>query len=288
MNPKISIIVPCYNQAQYLDECLQSVLNQTFISWECIIVDDGSPDNTEEVAKKWVEKDFRFKYIAQPNKGVSAARNLGITNAIGKYIQFLDGDDILECRKLEYQFLILETDDKIDIVYGGSRYFINGNCSDLYALHPRGIVPSIDLHYSDKNQLNVLLIRNVSTICATLYRKQIFERIKFKNTIYEDYLLHIEMAFENFIFHFSSAEEGNCLIRITEDSQMVKHIKDECNGSIFIDEVKRIKAINNSEFGRSQNSEIKIELKKRHFFKTLIYNFIPPILIFGLKRITKK
>ena len=62
MNPKISIIVPCYNQAQYLDECLQSVLNQTFISWECIIVDDGSPDNTEEVAKKWVEKDFRFKF----------------------------------------------------------------------------------------------------------------------------------------------------------------------------------------------------------------------------------
>jgi glycosyltransferase involved in cell wall biosynthesis len=61
--PEISIIVPCYNQAQYLDECLQSVLNQTYQDWECIIVDDGSPDNTEKVVKKWIEKDSRFQYL---------------------------------------------------------------------------------------------------------------------------------------------------------------------------------------------------------------------------------
>ena len=63
MNPLISVIVPCYNQAQYLDECLQSVLDQTYQNWECIIVNDGSPDHTEEVAKKWTEKDPRFKYL---------------------------------------------------------------------------------------------------------------------------------------------------------------------------------------------------------------------------------
>ena len=61
--PLISVIVPCYNQAQYLDECLQSVLEQTYQNWECIIVNDGSPDNTEEVVKKWTEKDPRFKYL---------------------------------------------------------------------------------------------------------------------------------------------------------------------------------------------------------------------------------
>ncbi len=63
MNPLISVIVPCYNQAQYLDECLQSVLNQIYTDWECIIVNDGSPDHTEEIAKKWLEKDPRFRYI---------------------------------------------------------------------------------------------------------------------------------------------------------------------------------------------------------------------------------
>ena len=61
--PLISVVVPCYNQAQYLDECLQSVLNQTYQDWECIIVNDGSSDNTEKIAKKWVSKDPRFKYL---------------------------------------------------------------------------------------------------------------------------------------------------------------------------------------------------------------------------------
>ena len=59
--PKISVVVPCYNQAQYLDECLQSVLDQTYTDWECIIVNDGSPDHTEEIAKKWVEKTSALK-----------------------------------------------------------------------------------------------------------------------------------------------------------------------------------------------------------------------------------
>ena len=60
---KVSIIVPCYNQAQYLDEALQSVLDQTYANWECIIINDGSPDNTKEVARKWVERDCRFIYF---------------------------------------------------------------------------------------------------------------------------------------------------------------------------------------------------------------------------------
>ena len=93
--PLISVIVPCYNQAQYLDECLQSVLDQTFHDWECIIVNDGSPDNTEEVAKRWVEKDARFRYIYKENGGLSSARNAGLESAFGEWIQFLDSDDFL-------------------------------------------------------------------------------------------------------------------------------------------------------------------------------------------------
>jgi len=91
--PKISIIVPCYNQAQYLDECLQSVENQTFADWECIVVNDGSPDNTEEVAQCWTKKDSRFRYIKKENGGLSSARNFGIENASGEWILPLDADD---------------------------------------------------------------------------------------------------------------------------------------------------------------------------------------------------
>ena len=101
INPKISIIVPCYNQAQFLDEALQSVLDQTYTNWECIIVNDGSPDHTEEVAQKWVTKDTRFVYLKKENGGLSSARNFGLDKANGDYIQFLDSDDCIDKRKLE-------------------------------------------------------------------------------------------------------------------------------------------------------------------------------------------
>ncbi|MFC6267076.1 glycosyltransferase family 2 protein [Frigoriflavimonas asaccharolytica] len=99
--PEISIIVPCYNQAEYLDECLQSVLNQTFQNWECIIVNDGSPDNTEEKAEKWAQKDARFKYLNKENGGLSSARNAGIEIAKGEWILPLDSDDKIGNKYLE-------------------------------------------------------------------------------------------------------------------------------------------------------------------------------------------
>lgn len=99
--PKISVVVPCYNQAQYLDECLQSVLNQTYQDWECIIVNDGSPDNTEDVAKSWAEKDTRFIYLSKENGGLSSARNAGIEIAKGEWILPLDADDKIGERYLE-------------------------------------------------------------------------------------------------------------------------------------------------------------------------------------------
>ncbi len=99
MNPLISVIVPCYLQAEYLDECLQSVYDQTYSNWECIIVNDGSLDNTEEIAKRWLEKDNRFRYIYKENGGLSSARNAGIREAKGEWIQFLDSDDMIHKSK---------------------------------------------------------------------------------------------------------------------------------------------------------------------------------------------
>ncbi|AYO58559.1 glycosyl transferase family 2 [Chryseobacterium sp. 6424] len=98
---KISVIVPCYNQAEYLDECLQSVLNQTDMNWECIIVNDGSLDNTHEVAKKWLAKDDRFKYFKKDNGGVASARNFGISKTEAEWILPLDADDKIAENYLE-------------------------------------------------------------------------------------------------------------------------------------------------------------------------------------------
>lgn len=119
---KVSVIVPCYNQAQYLDEALQSVLNQTYNNWECIVVNDGSIDNTEEVSKKWVSKDSRFKYFYKENGGLSSARNYGLDNAIGDWIQFLDSDDILDKRKLELSLIEINSNKKEDNLIVISNY----------------------------------------------------------------------------------------------------------------------------------------------------------------------
>ncbi len=110
-NSLISIIVPCYNQAKYLDEALQSVLDQTYSTWECIIVNDGSTDGTEIIGKKWVGKDSRFKYICQENGGLSSARNSGLDVSRGGFIQFLDADDCLSNQKLEKSIFAFQTQD---------------------------------------------------------------------------------------------------------------------------------------------------------------------------------
>ena len=100
MEDKITIILPTYNIENYVDECIQSVLNQTYKNFELIIIDDGSTDHTLDKCKKFLN-DKRIKIISQANQGVSKARNVGIENALGNFIAFIDGDDILSKKYLE-------------------------------------------------------------------------------------------------------------------------------------------------------------------------------------------
>jgi glycosyltransferase involved in cell wall biosynthesis len=132
--PKISIIVPCYNQAQYLGEALQSVLEQTYQNWECIIVNDGSPDKTEQVAKKWVEKDSRFIYLEKENSGLSSARNYGIKNATGAFILPLDADDKIALNYIELAVFTFQEDASLKIVYSKAEKF--GDENGLWTLPP--------------------------------------------------------------------------------------------------------------------------------------------------------
>lgn len=131
----VSIIIPCYNQAHYLDETLQSVLNQTYSKWECIIINDGSPDNSEEIALKWCQIDSRFNYYKKENGGLSSARNLGLDYAKGDFIQFLDSDDCLDKSKLEKSLESLNfSDNRQSIVITNFKTFVEtiNSSSDSY------------------------------------------------------------------------------------------------------------------------------------------------------------
>jgi glycosyltransferase involved in cell wall biosynthesis len=109
----ISIIIPTYNRAHLISETIDSILEQTYIHWECIIVDDDSSDNTEQIIKLYSEKDDRIKFYHRPKnkqKGASSSRNYGLEKSHGYYIQFLDSDDIISKGKLGIQVELLEQD----------------------------------------------------------------------------------------------------------------------------------------------------------------------------------
>ena len=93
--PKFSIIIPVYNVGKYLNDCLVSVMRQSFVDWECICVDDGSIDGSRDVIERFVALDKRFQLVAQDNVGVGGARNAGIDLAQGEWICFVDGDDYI-------------------------------------------------------------------------------------------------------------------------------------------------------------------------------------------------
>lgn len=113
-----SIIVPVYNVEKYLDKCLASISEQTFKEFECIVVDDGSPDNSNDIIDRYVNKDQRFKVIHQKNMGISAARNAGLAIAQGDYIAFVDSDDYISNEYLE-KFALKIANTDADIVICG-------------------------------------------------------------------------------------------------------------------------------------------------------------------------
>ena len=127
MNNKVSIIVPCYNQAEYLSETLDSVLAQTYSNWECVIVDDGSNDNSREISQKYVNKDCRFKYIYQENQGPSVARNNGIRHSDGYYILPLDADDLIADTYVEKALDVFERMPDVKLVYCQAKMFGESN-----------------------------------------------------------------------------------------------------------------------------------------------------------------
>ncbi|MHB8065851.1 MAG: glycosyltransferase family 2 protein [Ruminiclostridium sp.] len=126
ISPLISVIIPMYNTKDYIEQTIQSVLTQTYTNTEVIVVDDGSTDTGAKSVQALMLKDSRIKYIFQPNKGVSAARNNGISQSTGEFLAFLDSDDLWLPDKLEKQMArIIATN--MDGCYCGYQYF----CEDV-------------------------------------------------------------------------------------------------------------------------------------------------------------
>ncbi|KQR72110.1 glycosyltransferase family A protein [Pedobacter sp. Leaf176] len=226
--PLVSIIIPTYNYAKLITETLESVLRQSYDSWECIIVDDGSTDNTEDIVNDFINchSTYSFTYIKKVNEGTSAAKNTGVNIAAGKYIQFLDADDLISVDKLSVQVSLLES-AIADLVFSKSVFFIDDKSErKLINRYPSGFLAEETLYGSDL--LKRIVKNNIVTIGSPLVKKDILLEAglfdaELKNN--EDWLLWFKVGLICRKFVYDDNIKSYTSIRVHRASAMNNHSK---------------------------------------------------------------
>lgn len=195
MRPDISIIVPIYKVEKYLERCINSILNQSFSNFELILVDDGSPDNCGKICDEYKKKDNRITVIHKKNGGLSDARNAGLDIAKGKYIGFVDSDDIIHPRMYEILFQCINKSNS-DIAQCKFKKFKNleelkndlDNYNETFEEYDNktAIIDMIDNNKINVNSWN------------KLYKRELFEILRFpKGKIHEDEFLTYKLLYDS-------------------------------------------------------------------------------------------
>lgn len=230
-SPKISIIVPVYKVEQYLRRCLDSIASQTFTDWECILIDDGSPDKSGAICDEYAEKDSRFRVIHQKNAGVSAARNAGLDVARGEWIGFVDSDDWVEKDCYETA-LYLADENNADLVQWNMQAF-----SDKENLEKGRC------RKSQKFSFKTSCTYFEPSMCTKLVKKSFVHNIRFPEGIAlsEDRLfaLQVYLACENcfytdkVLYHYymrtSSASHTMTKEMILQEAEVIRQMEAVCH-----------------------------------------------------------
>jgi glycosyltransferase involved in cell wall biosynthesis len=183
----ISIIIPNYNRADLIGFTLDSLLNQTFENWECIIVDDGSTDESEACVKKYLNKDSRFSFYNRPQsfaKGANSCRNFGLSKAEGQYIKWVDSDDLLTPNCLQLQFELIDNQPNAQVCLAYGRFF-----NDTTGI----IEEEWSKNLASKNYLYDHIINQIMwPIGAILWRKSNLDTKPFSETLKnsQEWLMH--------------------------------------------------------------------------------------------------
>jgi glycosyltransferase involved in cell wall biosynthesis len=265
---KVSVIVPCYNQGQFLTEALESVMNQTYNDWECIVINDGSADNTNEIANEWLSRDDRFKYIEIDNGGLSNARNTGIRIARGEFILPLDADDKISKDYIELAISEFNNDPTLKLVYCKAEKF--GNEHGPWKLRA----------YSLKKLAFINMI-----FCSALFRKTEWERVG-------GYDVNMVYGIEDWEFWISILKNGGNVKQIDKIGFYYRIRNDSKNNSISKEQYKVlfdymstkhvdffVKYVGNFHVLSSINNDLKARLEitmksKKHAVNVLFKSFI--------------
>jgi hypothetical protein len=206
--PSVSVIIPAFNAAATFNETLESIARQTLVDWEAIIVDDGSTDFTASNATVWCNRDSRFKFFKQDNKGLSAARNAGAEKATAPWLLFLDADDLIAPCHLEQLLAVTVESHDTEVVYGGSA-----------RIAPDGRIGPRWVSHSDARLFERLSIGNQFAVHECLVRAASFRRAGcFDTTLStcEDWDLWLRLARTG--SKFSEATGGLAFYRMRSSS----------------------------------------------------------------------
>ena len=222
----ISIIVPIYNVENYLRQCLDSIMNQTYQNFECLLINDGSPDNSADICREYVSKDSRFRYFEKENGGVSSARNLGIEHSKGEYITFIDSDDWVESDYLEVLYRAL-LEEQADIAISTYKQFnMDDNCYYLHS-YQRGYDRKVFTNGELIDALYSLYVydNTYNFVSCKLVSREILKYIHFNlSTSYGE-----DMEFWNKVFLISKkivyVNKDTYIYRTTHDNS--KHYEEE-------------------------------------------------------------
>lgn len=215
--PLVSVVVPTYNYGRFIGDALGSLRAQTYANWECIVVDDGSTDDTAEVVARAIEGDARIRYVRQANQRQSVAKNTGLKDARGSYVQFLDADDLIEPLKLERQVEFLEAHAEVDIVYGGVRFFHTETPDErLYAMFGENRPWMPEVSGAGKDMALAFIRVNIMVINSPLVRRSVVEDVGPFDPVLppvEDWDFWIRCALKGKRFEFRDMEGTLALVR---------------------------------------------------------------------------
>ncbi len=221
MSPKISIVIPSYNEEKNISRCLDSVLNQTFTDFEVLCVDDGSSDETFDIIKEYSKKDSRIIPLKNPEKGVSSARNFGIENSNGDYIGFVDSDDFIQPQMYEFLYKAV-TENNCDFSvcrYKKTSHFFKKSFEyKTTSFQPEKFISFDNMNFNSENELVF------SSACTNLISKKLLKNIRFKNyKIGEDTVFNSEIYFKTDKVIFVDAELYNYFINTQSVSYTENH-----------------------------------------------------------------
>ncbi len=268
----ITVVIPTFNRAAYVIDTLTSIAKQTYTNFECLIIDDGSVDGTEEIVLTFCKGDSRFIYMRRPenlSKGVNSCRNLGVSKSTGSFIAFCDDDDFWIPKKLEIQMAIFNANPETFVVTG-----------DIEYVNKRGVKTNvIKSHWPDNHGyvFKNFLIKNRTSMITPMLRSEVFNKVGSFNThfvIAEDWEFWRRVSF---YYQFYSVNSVLAYVRLhTSNISNTRTGEPLERFQLYRDLTKSLLKWGNGRFNKTDcNLILKIEWN--HYHKIMV-NHYPGIL----------